>query len=313
MNNNEYRLMPVALLPAIRDALVETGKCFQPETLWAAIIEAHDRVSVVAPAGSFEDAVARYEYMAALWLKANKRVRELEAAAPERSETPADEQPKAWAVFAPDGNCRIWFGDIEAARRWKARYEPTLSSELTPLYTRPAPTVCSSFDITEEQARVALGKLSPDELANLVQGGSSAAPSDPYAAITLGNLKAGKLTAARVYVAYCELRGELDAANGAIERYKALATPSVQPVAAAGQEWISVKDRLPEGDVDVIVLFWPYDNHANKQVAGTAHFHDGGFFTEDGDDHHSPSHWMPLNRPADVIAANTPALPGEGK
>jgi|GEM_PF-3310547 len=46
--------------------------------------------------------------------------------------------PVAWAVFAPDGNCRIWFGDIEAARRWKAGYEPTLSSELTPLYTHPA-------------------------------------------------------------------------------------------------------------------------------------------------------------------------------
>lgn len=47
-------------------------------------------------------------------------------------------EPVAWAVFAPDGNCRIWFGDIEAAQRWKAGYEPTLSSELTPLYTHPA-------------------------------------------------------------------------------------------------------------------------------------------------------------------------------
>ncbi len=49
--------------------------------------------------------------------------------------------------------------------------------------------------------------------------------SAPYAPITLANLKAGKLTAARVYVAYCELKGELEAANGAIERYQAQGAP----------------------------------------------------------------------------------------
>jgi hypothetical protein len=45
-----YRLMPVKLLPAIRDALVETGKCFQPEHVWAAVIAAFDRVATQEPA-----------------------------------------------------------------------------------------------------------------------------------------------------------------------------------------------------------------------------------------------------------------------
>ena len=46
-------------------------------------------------------------------------------------------------------------------------------------------------------------------------------PTDPYAEVTLTNFKAGKLSAARIYVAYCELSEELKAANGAIERYAA--------------------------------------------------------------------------------------------
>jgi hypothetical protein len=49
----------------------------------------------------------------------------------------ASATPVAWAVFVPDGNCRIWFGDIEAAKRWKAGYKPALSSEPTPLYAHP--------------------------------------------------------------------------------------------------------------------------------------------------------------------------------
>jgi hypothetical protein len=48
----------------------------------------------------------------------------------------------------------------------------------------------------------------------------------PYEAITLANLRAGKLSAARVYVGYCELSEELKAANGAIKRYQAQAAPA---------------------------------------------------------------------------------------
>jgi hypothetical protein len=43
-------------------------------------------------------------------------------------------EPVAWAVYAPNGNVRIWFGEVEAAKRW-AKYE---SAELVPLY-RAAP------------------------------------------------------------------------------------------------------------------------------------------------------------------------------
>jgi hypothetical protein len=45
-----YRMMPVKLHPSIKDALVETGKCFQPEHVWASIIEAFDRVATQEPA-----------------------------------------------------------------------------------------------------------------------------------------------------------------------------------------------------------------------------------------------------------------------
>lgn len=69
--------------------------------------------------------------------------------------------------------------------------------------------------------------------------------------------------------------------------------------------WISVDERLPDDDTYVIVLYWPYDNRENKQVAGTAHFYDGCFFAEDWNPHHPPSHWMPFVRPAAITAAGT--------
>lgn len=40
-----YRLMSVELAPAVKDALVETGKCFSPDHVWAAVIAAHDLVN----------------------------------------------------------------------------------------------------------------------------------------------------------------------------------------------------------------------------------------------------------------------------
>ncbi len=42
----------------------------------------------------------------------------------------------------------------------------------------------------------------------------------PYEAITLANLRASKLSAARVYVGYCEVSEALKAANSAIKRYE---------------------------------------------------------------------------------------------
>lgn len=65
--------------------------------------------------------------------------------------------------------------------------------------------------------------------------------------------------------------------------------------AASVAGWISVDDRLPkESDDEVIILYWPYDNHDNPQVVGSAQYSDGTFFCYAGNEHHAPSHWMPM-------------------
>lgn len=76
---------------------------------------------------------------------------------------------------------------------------------------------------------------------------------------------------------------------------------SISNVIAAAPEyqessqWISVEERLPDENGLVIILYWPYNNQDNAQIAGQVNFIDGGFFDCDtGDDHHWPSHWMPL-------------------
>lgn len=58
--------------------------------------------------------------------------------------------------------------------------------------------------------------------------------------------------------------------------------------------WISVDDRMPDDNQKVIVLYWPFDNHENAQVAGEAEHIQGVFYTDEGDDHHYPSHWSPM-------------------
>lgn len=85
------------------------------------------------------------------------------------------------------------------------------------------------------------------------------------------------------------------------EKYYEVAEQAGQ-VAVPG--WISTDDRLPENGKDVIILYWPYDNHENERVAGTAHHVEGTFYDEDGNDMHPPSHWMPFVIPH---AAPSPA------
>lgn len=62
-------------------------------------------------------------------------------------------EPRAWAAFAPNGNCRIWFGDRASAERWNERYN-TPGAELSPLYefgcASPA-TVKESLTVEENQ------------------------------------------------------------------------------------------------------------------------------------------------------------------
>lgn len=84
------------------------------------------------------------------------------------------------------------------------------------------------------------------------------------------------------------------------------ASAASAPVAQSERDaWISVDERLPAKGQDVIVLYWPYNNRENAQVAGTAHHVEGVFYDEDGNDMHPPSHWMPFVLPA--IAAQQPA------
>jgi hypothetical protein len=66
------------------------------------------------------------------------------------------------------------------------------------------------------------------------------------------------------------------------------------PVHAALEQaqWISVDERQPENDTEVVVRYWPYNNHQNRQAIGYARYYDGCFYDEDMNPHHPPSHWM---------------------
>lgn len=81
------------------------------------------------------------------------------------------------------------------------------------------------------------------------------------------------------------------------------------PVAAV-PDWISVDDLLPEDNQVVIILFWPFDNRENAQIVGQAEHYDGVFLTDDGEDHHFPSHWMP--RPPLPVVPSCTCPSGDG-
>jgi hypothetical protein len=93
-------------------------------------------------------------------------------------------------------------------------------------------------------------------IAGMHPAPSQSADQSPYEPITLANLRAGKLSAARVYVGYCELSEALKAANGAIKRYEDRARAAVTESAEAssfdqecmriGQEVQRAAKILPE-------------------------------------------------------------------
>ena len=97
-------------------------------------------------------------------------------------------------------------------------------------------------------------------------------------------------------------RAALDGAVDTIDELIGDVAAQAGQVALPG--WINVDERLPENGKDVIILYWPYNNHENERVAGTAHHVEGTFYDEDGNDMHPPSHWMPFVIPA---AAPSPA------
>ncbi len=87
---------------------------------------------------------------------------------------------------------------------------------------------------------------------------------------------------------------------------RAISTGSPAPVTAEpAQQWISVDEREPEDNQTVAILYWPYNNRENSQVAGAAEYVDGAFYTHEGDMHHWPSHWAPIPvLPAQPVATD---------
>lgn len=307
MNNNEYRLMPVALLPAIRDALVETGKCFQPEHVWAAIIEAHDRVSpdkylrVIVKSGGrfvadgpndtilvdgFQFDVAKNagqicvrDVLDAIQHWLNEQIDEVSCAdepidtsnpnvlfgtsvinaAPERSETPADVRDAALeeAAKACDFHASWSKGEAEDEQH----FEPTRKSFRTQqfqaeacakaireLKATPAPAVSSRAAPSDHQEYQ--GELDTEELDCIKRGMQRlAAPSPTGESLSAANDGDILKVAARfIKNETMEDGREWRAGNREILEFARalLATPSVQGVAAAGQE-------LTDADIDRIV------------------------------------------------------------
>lgn len=114
----------------------------------------------------------------------------------------------------------------------------------------------------------------------------------PYTPITLANLKAGKLTAARVYVGYCEVSEKLKAAEGAIKRYEELSRTS-----SAGSAVVMSEMQEREAFVD-----WWKKHH---QYSPTFRFLDdqGNFCTPEDDPIHFG--WIAWKARA-VLAAASP-------
>lgn len=89
----------------------------------------------------------------------------------------------------------------------------------------------------------------------------------------------------------------------------ALAAAPAVPAAQEPATWISVADRLPSEDSEVIVSGWAYNDPARGRFVTHADFSDGQFkpvgAADEYDALHPPTHWMPM--PAAPGEAPTPA------
>lgn len=83
-----------------------------------------------------------------------------------------------------------------------------------------------------------------------------------------------------------------------------LAAAPAAPVAQGPATWVSVADRLPGEDSEVIVSGWAYNDPARGRFVTHADFSDGQFkpvgAANEYDALHPPTHWMPM-----------PSAPGE--
>jgi hypothetical protein len=228
MNNNEYRLMPVKLLPAIKDALVESGKCFMPEHTWACVVAAFDRVAPAIPQSANHTrllglAMELREYAGNPGYSHNdyadimsKAAEEIDgfllAAAPERSETPADEFGQKVTMLV---------SEIRAAKSLAMR-DSLIEKLLDLIEPNPAPTVSSSVAPSDE-------RVSPHDVCR---------ETERFYKQRINELEAARIAYASEFPADAE--GDPDVGNihaNIRALKKQLATPSVQAVAApvAGQ------------------------------------------------------------------------------
>jgi hypothetical protein len=96
----------------------------------------------------------------------------------------------------------------------------------------------------------------------------------------------------------------------------ALAAPpaGISPAPLAGSEWISIDERLPEHEAEVLVTGFEGNDPSKPRWTQIAHFHkEGSFYDHDtGEAFYPPTHWQPL--PAAPRAALSQGdVSGEGE
>lgn len=95
-----------------------------------------------------------------------------------------------------------------------------------------------------------------------------------------------------------------------------LAAAPAAPVAQEPATWVSVADRLPSEDSEVIVSGWAYNDPARGRFVTHADFSDGQFkpvgAADEYDALHPPTHWMPMPAAPGEAAASGDAQPAAG-
>jgi hypothetical protein len=103
--------------------------------------------------------------------------------------------------------------------------------------------------------------------------------------------------------------------RGYMEGKREAAPPAgISPAPLAGSEWISIDERLPEHEAEVLVTGFEGNDPSKPRWTQIAHFHkEGSFYDHDtGEAFYPPTHWMPL--PAAPRAALSQGdVSGEGE
>ncbi len=90
------------------------------------------------------------------------------------------------------------------------------------------------------------------------------------------------------------LVAEIDRYHASVTTMAAPAQPVTQVQQAAPSGWISVDEHMPAEGSKVLVSGPSYDDYAKGRYVSSATLQNGEFLDDNGDDLHTPSHWMPL-------------------